>query len=921
MSPGETIGIKPKGNKLMTNRYIIFSLIVSTAFGYKPSSGETPYSAPVNASVQKIECGTESSPFNTQSPQPFQPSDLSRTDRDVDIPINYHVIYVAGDSIFINVTVDNQPYEHCSWDIRDYYNNTFLLYPGFGFDYPGHSYSLGGVLPPGNFSLFLYDEFGSGGISATVTTSDGTVLASVNQGQWGTYTFLDFTAPEGNYVDGLVSDEIIYEQTEVLNDHYNDLGYYFTVGSIDSAMNAGWYYATDSHKFETGQWSNDDQYLAMAQVMTVDVPTSVNFFWTGATLTSGLGVYPWSFDEYDSRHGLFCANYTFPGSDGTFSEGITGVHEVGHYFGLHHTFENGCSNPGDEVDDTPYQNEPNFGCPSSNYSCGSYDDIGNFMDYMDDDCLDHFTDGQVDRIEWALATYRPTLIEGTGYEGPVWYVSATGSDSTGDGSAENPFASIQFGLDSASESDTVSVSNGMYLENIIWPATNGIQLIGSGEENCVIDGDSTGRVITFHDSSNVNIDTTTHITGFTIQNGVSDLENITEKPGAGIYCVNASPMLTDCTIKENYAYGDGGGIALLDSSDMIIANIKFQDNMARGWRTPGQWPRYRGKGGGIFIVNSDPVLTNVEITDNYAGEYGGGVYLLYSSASFTNFTISGNIGSGSLQKGGGVSCESTPNATFTEGIIVDNVGPYLGGGIAVSPAMYDSSSFHVELTNVLIQNNTSRQWGGGIYGSNISLSGCTIKENTATYNGGGIYNEDFFSDGEISFSPTNRCNIYSNTVEDSSEVGNDIAINVDYYGIPQSFMEVILDTFTVLNPTDYYATPIDSFSFDILNGLETVAIDNEILPLEFALHPPYPNPFNPITTIRFDISVGEAIMHPLQLTVYDITGRVVDVLVNGKIESGQHEIQWNASRFSSGIYFVELVTGEKRDVQKLILLK
>ena len=85
-------------------------------------------------------------------------------------------------------------------------------------------------------------------------------------------------------MDGLVSDEIIYEQTEVLNDHYNDLGYSFTVGSIDSAVNVGWYYATDSHKFETGQWSNDDQYLAMAQSMTIDVPTSVNFFWTGATI-------------------------------------------------------------------------------------------------------------------------------------------------------------------------------------------------------------------------------------------------------------------------------------------------------------------------------------------------------------------------------------------------------------------------------------------------------------------------------------------------------------------------------------------------------------------------------------------------------------------------------------------------------------
>jgi len=897
----------------MKNRCMLFLLMVSTSFGYKPSTEKSPYSTKINTPVQKTDCGTESFPFNTQSPQTFLTPENSRTDRDVNIPINYHVIYVAGDSIFINVTVDNVPNDHCMWDIRNYDNNTFLMYPGFGFDYPGHSYSLGGVLPPGNYALFLYDDFGYGGVSATVTTSSGTVLASVSQGQWGTYTFLDFTAPEGDYVDGLVSDEIIYEQTEVLNDHYNDLGYSFTVGSIDSAVNAGWYYATDSHKFETEQWDNDDQYLAMAQAMTVDVPTSVNFFWTGATLTSGLGVYPWSFDEDDSSHGLFCSNYTYPGSDGTFSEGITGVHEVGHYFGLHHTFENGCSNPGDEVDDTPYQNEPNFGCPSSNYSCGSYDDIGNFMDYMDDDCLDHFTDGQVDRIGWALATYRPTIIEGTGYEGPVWYVSATGSDSIGDGSEDNPFASIQVGLDSANEDDTVLVASGMYLENILWPATNGIQLIGSGEENCVIDGDSTGRVITIHDSLNVNIDTTTHITGFTIQNGVSDLENITEKPGAGIYCVNASPMLTDCTIKENYAYGDGGGIALVDSSDMNIANVKFQNNMARGWRTPGQWPRYRGKGGGIFIVNSDPVLTNVEITDNYAGKYGGGVYLLYSSASFTHFTISGNIGSGILQKGGGVFCESTPNATFTEGIIVDNVGPYLGGGIAVSPAMYDSSSFHVELTNILIQNNTSRQWGGGIYGSNMSLSGCTIKENTAEFQGGGIYSE-----GEIFFSSNDRCNIYENTIEDSIDVGNDIAISVDYYGIAQSFMDVILDTFTVLTPTDYYATPMDSFSFDILNGLETVKVDDEILPLEFALHPPYPNPFNPSTTIRFDLVETR---HAVSLNIFDINGRVVDFLMNGELVAGEHELIWNAFNHSSGIYFVELTSGKNRSVQKLVLLK
>ncbi|HIA93773.1 MAG TPA: T9SS type A sorting domain-containing protein, partial [Candidatus Marinimicrobia bacterium] len=112
--------------------------------------------------------------------------------------------------------------------------------------------------------------------------------------------------------------------------------------------------------------------------------------------------------------------------------------------------------------------------------------------------------------------------------------------------------------------------------------------------------------------------------------------------------------------------------------------------------------------------------------------------------------------------------------------------------------------------------------------------------------------------------------------------------------------------------------PIDSFSFDILNGLETVAIDNEILPFEFALHTPYPNPFNPTTTIRFDLVETR---HAVSLYVFDITGRVVETLVNGQIESGPHEIQWNAAQHASGIYFVEFVAGEKRDVQKLILLK
>ena len=101
-----------------------------------------------------------------------------------------------------------------------------------------------------------------------------------------------------------------------------------------------------------------------------------------------------------------------------------------------------------------------------------------------------------------------------------------------------------------------------------------------------------------------------------------------------------------------------------------------------------------------------------------------------------------------------------------------------------------------------------------------------------------------------------------------------------------------------------------------------MGIDNENpVPSKFAILNNYPNPFNPTTTIRFNVGVGDAKMHPLTLTVLDINGRVVETLVNEKLEIGQHEFLWNGTNYSSGVYFIKIQSGDIVKTRKMILLK
>jgi hypothetical protein len=88
-------------------------------------------------------------------------------------------------------------------------------------------------------------------------------------------------------------------------------------------------------------------------------------------------------------------------------------------------------------------------------------------------------------------------------------------------------------------------------------------------------------------------------------------------------------------------------------------------------------------------------------------------------------------------------------------------------------------------------------------------------------------------------------------------------------------------------------------------------------PDEFQLSQNYPNPFNPSTTIKFELPKAS----PVGLTVYDILGRGVSVLVNDRRDAGVHEVKFDASGLSSGVYFYRIQAGDFVQTRKLVLIR
>lgn len=179
----------------------------------------------------------------------------------------------------------------------------------------------------------------------------------------------------------------------------------FSLDEVKYYDNAAWYSKCQKHESTFAEHG-------------VDPTKYVNVFTCEGDGLLGWAYLPGNFPENYKQNLVCVAAGSLPQGDiQTYNKGDTLTHEIGHFFGLYHTFNQGgtpCTEGGDDgVSDTPFEASPGYECNMDRDTCPSdpgTDPLWSYMDYTDDDCMNRFSRGQVERMRDSLGLYKPILV-------------------------------------------------------------------------------------------------------------------------------------------------------------------------------------------------------------------------------------------------------------------------------------------------------------------------------------------------------------------------------------------------------------------------------------------------------------------------------------------------------------------------------
>jgi hypothetical protein len=401
--------------------------------------------------------------------------------------------------------------------------------------------------------------------------------------------------------------------------------------------------------------------------------------------------------------------------------------------------------------------------------------------------------------------------------------------------------------------------------------------------------------------------------------------------GGGIMGLGSGFSLKESMVSDNFSFGDGGGIFVWGPLDVEAPII--EDCIVTGNSTGSD-------GGGISLQdNVDAIITRTSIVDNHAAEYIGGIDITSTFATLNNVTVSGNT-----SWGGGVGL-SDAYVDITNSIVWDNTGFEIWVYSGSATVTYSDIEGGFDGEGNIDADPLFTDVDNGDY----TLQGNSPCKNTGTADTDGDGNEDI-TDYSGTAPDMGAYEFYlavtglQYTFENASVILDwDPIVNAGYYKIERStdadFTTDVVPSYLQTNmhtdndlewDTEYFyrvAAYVSGLWADYSNvvsvTLEYVNISraNDI-PTVYKVHQNHPNPFNPVTSLNYDLPEDGLV----NITVYDMMGRVIKNLVNIHQNAGYKSIQWNATNnagqpVSAGLYLYTIQANEFTQTKKMVLLK